>query len=335
MTTREAWLRTQCALDRAGAEQAVAYVRAGKASLGVGSDRYDHGRRALLRRRRAACSSILHTPFGARINRAWGLALRKRFCRSFNFELQAAATDDGIVISLTEQHAFPLEMLFELREAASVEDDARAGPAGRADVRRPLALERLARARDPALRGRQKSPAANSCACAPTICWRRVFPDQAACQKTHRADSHARPRARPRNDRQLPARSDGHSTACIERAASESKTGEIRTLAVDTTEPSPFCARDPQRQAYAYLDDAPLEERRTRAVTLRARPARRRDASGLLDPEAIAKSPNRRGRWCATPTSCTTPCSRWSRCRRSPDGRHGSTSWSRSAAQRR
>ena len=64
---------------------------------------------------------ILHSPFGARINRAWGLALRKRFCRSFNFELQAAATDNGIVISLGEQHSFPLDVVFEFREAGECE----------------------------------------------------------------------------------------------------------------------------------------------------------------------------------------------------------------------
>src|SRR5947209_19114247 len=65
---------------------------------------------------------VIHASFGARINRAWGLSLRKRFCRSFNFELQAAATDNGIVISLGEQHSFPLELVFEFLNAANVED---------------------------------------------------------------------------------------------------------------------------------------------------------------------------------------------------------------------
>ena len=64
---------------------------------------------------------VIHAPFGARINRAWGLALRKRFCRSFDFELQAAATDDGIVLSLGEQHSFPLEDIFEFLHPATVE----------------------------------------------------------------------------------------------------------------------------------------------------------------------------------------------------------------------
>ena len=65
---------------------------------------------------------VLHAPFGARINRAWGLALRKRFCRSFNFELQAAATDNGIVISLAEQHSFPLDVIFQFLNTDTVED---------------------------------------------------------------------------------------------------------------------------------------------------------------------------------------------------------------------
>ena len=92
----ELLLERECGLDRSGAEQAVAYVRAGKPMLGVvPTDRTWSPSASSMKA--AACSSILHAPFGARINRAWGLALRKRFCRSFNFELQAAATDNGIV----------------------------------------------------------------------------------------------------------------------------------------------------------------------------------------------------------------------------------------------
>ena len=127
---------------------------------------------------------ILHTPFGARINRAWGLALRKKFCRSFNVELQAAATDNGIVISLTEQHAFPLEVVFEYVKSASVEDTSDASAADGADVRRALALERDARAGDPALARRPQGAAATSCACAPTICWPRVSPTPPRAART-------------------------------------------------------------------------------------------------------------------------------------------------------
>ncbi len=64
---------------------------------------------------------VLHAPFGSRITRAWGLALRKRFCRTFNFELQAAATDNGLVLSLSDQHSFPLELVFAFLKSSTVE----------------------------------------------------------------------------------------------------------------------------------------------------------------------------------------------------------------------
>src|SRR5438132_1855671 len=104
-------LRSECGLERRGAEQACAYVAAGRASLGtvptleasVAERFFDEG---------GGMQLVLHTPFGGRLNRAWGLALRKRFCATFDFELQAAATDDGVVLSLGEQHSFPLESVF-------------------------------------------------------------------------------------------------------------------------------------------------------------------------------------------------------------------------------
>ena len=118
-TTASEWLKRECGLDEAGARQAVAYVRAGVAALGalpssdtvVAERFFDEA---------GGMQLVLHAPFGSRINRAWGLALRKRFCRTFNFELQAAATDNGIVISLSDQHAFPLELVFEFLNAATV-----------------------------------------------------------------------------------------------------------------------------------------------------------------------------------------------------------------------
>ena len=111
---------------------------------------------------------VIHAPFGARINRAWGLALRKRFCRSFNFELQAAATDNGIVISLGEQHSFPLDIVFEFLRPDTVEEVLTQAAAARPHVHRPLALERFARARHPALSGRAQGAAADSAHARPT-----------------------------------------------------------------------------------------------------------------------------------------------------------------------
>src|SRR5437899_12261484 len=110
----------ECRLDAAGATQSIQYILEGRAVLGdvptqstvIAERFFDEG---------GGMQLVVHAPFGARINRAWGLSLRKRFCRTFNFELQAAATDNGIVISLGEQHSFPLGLAFEFLNTATVE----------------------------------------------------------------------------------------------------------------------------------------------------------------------------------------------------------------------
>src|SRR5438552_1995041 len=113
------WLKEECGLDDAGAEQAIEYVLQGRAVLGavptqqtiIAERFFDEA---------GGMQLVIHAPFGARINKAWGLALRKRFCRSFNFELQAAATDNGLNIALAEQHSFPLADVFHLLTAETV-----------------------------------------------------------------------------------------------------------------------------------------------------------------------------------------------------------------------
>jgi ATP-dependent Lhr-like helicase len=166
-------LQDRCGLDRAGAEQVVAYVRAGVAALGVlPTDRCVVAERFF--DEAGGMQLIVHAPFGARINRAWGLALRKRFCRSFNFELQAAATDNGIVISLAEQHSFPLEVIFEFLSVDTVEavliqamlPSPMFGARWRWNASRALAVLRFA--------GAERCPRRFS-ACGPTTCWHRSF----------------------------------------------------------------------------------------------------------------------------------------------------------------
>ena len=103
---------------------------------------------------------VIHSPFGSRINRAWGLALRKRFCRKFNFELQAAATEDAIVLSLSTSHSFPLDEVARYLHSASVRDAADPGDARRADVRRAVALDGHDLARAAALSFGQEGAAA-------------------------------------------------------------------------------------------------------------------------------------------------------------------------------
>ena len=280
------WLIRDCALNEGGAQQAVAYVRAGKAMLGaVPTDRtivaerfFDEG---------GGMQLVLHTPFGARINRAWGLALRKRFCRSFNLELQAAATDNGFVLSLSDQHAFPLDIVFEFVKSASVEHVLTQAllPAPmfaarwRWNAARALAILRFS--------GGRKVP--------PQLLRMRaddllaaVFPDQAACPENLtgpiRIPDHILVRETIDNCLREAMDVDG-----LLEILHSVENGTIATAAIDTPEPSVFCHEILNANPYAYLDDAPLEERRARAVQLRRTTSDDVDGAGLLDPAAIAE----------------------------------------------
>jgi ATP-dependent Lhr-like helicase len=281
-----AWLMDECNVDRAGAEQCVAYVRAGKAILGaVPTDKkivaerfFDEG---------GGMQLILHTPFGARINRAWGLALRKKFCRTFNFELQAAATDNGIVLSLSDQHAFPLEIVFEYVKSASVEDTLTQalltapmfGARWRWNATRALAILRMRGGKKvaPQLQRMRADDLLASC-----------FPDAAACGENLtgpiRIPDHVLVRETIGNCLHEAMDLDG-----LIKVLRDVESGAIATHAVDTPEPSPFCHEILNANPYAYLDDAPLEERRARAVTLRRTIRSDVDGGGILDPAAIAE----------------------------------------------
>ncbi len=276
-----------CGLERGGADQAVAYVRAGKAVLGtVPTDT-----RVVAERffdEAGGMQLILHTPFGARINRAWGLALRKKFCRSFNLELQAAATDNGICLSLCDQHAFPLEIVWEYVKSASVETTLTQallaapvfGARWRWNATRALAILRMRGGKKvaPQLQRMRAEDLLASC-----------FPDAAACAENLtgpiRIPDHVL--VRETIDNCLREAMDVDGLIGVLRAIER---GAITTAAVDTPEPSPFCHEILNANPYAYLDDAPLEERRARAVTLR-RTTRTdaEDGAGVLDPAAIVE----------------------------------------------
>ncbi|MEO9098640.1 MAG: DEAD/DEAH box helicase [Candidatus Baltobacteraceae bacterium] len=282
-----AMLGHDCGLDRAGAEQALAYVRAGKAALGVvptcttivAERFFDEG---------GGMQLILHAPFGARINRAWGLALRKRFCRSFNLELQAAATDNGIVISLSEQHAFPLDAVFEFLNTASVEyvltqamlPAPMFGARWRWNATRSLAILRFNG-------GRRVAPQIVRMRADDLMA--AVFPDQAACPENLsgpiRIPDHVL--VRETIDNCLHEAMDLEGLVDVLGALER---GELRTVAVETPTPSAFSHEILNANPYAYLDDAPLEERRARAVQLRSvTGSNAADGIGLLDQAAIAE----------------------------------------------
>ena len=283
-----AFLIRECGLDRSGAEQAAAYVRAGAAALGavpsirtlVAERFFDEG---------GGMQLVLHAPLGAAVNRAWGLALRKRFCRSFNVELQAAATDNGIVISLSEQHSFPLEVVFRFLHPETVEEVLTQamlpapmfGARWRWNASRALAVLRFAGGRKvppPLLRMRSDDLLA------------AVFPDQVACQENLAGD--IRIPDHPLVDETI--RDCLHEAMDLDglRAVIAGiEQGTIATRAVDTAEPSPLGHEILNANPYAFLDDAPLEERRARAVQLRRTLGEDGGEVGALDAEG-----DRRGR---------------------------------------
>jgi ATP-dependent Lhr-like helicase len=278
------FLMRECALDRRGAEQAVDYVVAGKAMLGamptdttiIAERFFDEA---------GGMQLVLHAPFGARINRAWGLALRKRFCRSFNFELQAAATDNGIVISLSEQHSFPLEIVFEFLRSATVGDVLTqallAAPMFTArwrwNVTRALAVLRF--------QGGSKVP--------PPIQRMRsddllaaVFPDQAACAENLTGEIRV-PNHPLVNETIANCLHEAMDLEGLKRLLDGIAEGTIRTVAIETPEASPFSHEILNSNPYAYLDDAPLEERRARAVQMRRTLPDLAEGMGALDAAAI------------------------------------------------
>jgi len=281
------WMKEQCGLDDAGAEQAVEYILAGRAVLGavptqnriVAERFFDEA---------GGMQLIIHAPFGGRINKAWGLALRKRFCRSFNFELQAAATEDGLNISLGEQHSFPLADVFHFlapESAAGVlEQAALVSPIfatrWRWDATRALALPRFRNGKKIPLQI-QRMRADDLLAA--------VFPDAAACQDNLEGDIHVpdHPLIREVMKDVLTQALDLEG---LERVLRGIRNGSIRCIAVDTPAPSPFSHEILNANPYAYLDDAPLEERRARAVSLRrVLPETVLSEIGRLDPAAIAQ----------------------------------------------
>ncbi|HWY41089.1 MAG TPA: DEAD/DEAH box helicase [Chthoniobacterales bacterium] len=231
---------------------------------------------------------VLHSPFGNRINRAWGLALRKRFCRSFNFELQAAATDDSIVISLGTQHSFPLEEVFRYLNSKTVRDllvqallDAPMFTIRwRWNATRSLAVPRF-RGGAKLAAPLQRMESENLLAA--------VFPDQLACLEHIVGDREIpdHPLVKQTIDDCLTEAMDIDGLEAVLRKI---ENGEIRCIARDLPEPSPLASEILNARPYAFLDNAPLEERRTQAVyTRRASQRNGRDGLGILDAAAIEK----------------------------------------------
>lgn len=260
------WLRQECGLNDAGAEQLVEYLIAGRAILGVVPSQntvvaerfFDES---------GGMQLVIHAPFGGRINKAWGLALRKRFCRSFNLELQAAATDDGLNISLAEQHSFPLADVFRFLNIASVqhvlEQAVLASPIFTArwrwDASRALLLLRFQG-------GKKVAPQIQRMRADDLLA--SVFPDAAACQENIPGDMNIPDHPLVR-EVMKDALTEAMDLEGLQRILAKIAAGGIRCVAVDTPVPSQFSHEILNANPFAYLDDAPLEERRARAVEMR------------------------------------------------------------------
>ena len=285
-TTRQAaleWLVSETGLGAGGAEQLIAYLAAGRQVLGV----IPTQETLVLERffdESGGMQLVLHAPFGSRVNKAWALALRKRFCRQFNFELQAAATEDALLLSLGPQHSFPLADVFRYLHPESVRDilvqaflDAPVFQTRwRWNATISLAVPRNRGGRKVAPQLQRMQADALMAA---------VFPDAAACLENIPGD------------RELPDHPLVNQTVrdCLEEAMdltglqevlARIHRGEVTCVSRDTPEPSVFCNDIINARPYAYLDDAPLEERRTRAVQTRRAGATAHDV-GALDQSAI------------------------------------------------
>ncbi len=280
------WAVTECALDEACAAQLVAYLAESVALLGtlptqsqvVAERFFDES---------GGMQLVVHAPFGGRINRAWGLALRKRFCRTFDFELQAAATDDGLVLSLGDQHSFPLANIFELVRSHNVEEAlvqaALVSPMfanrWRWNATRSLALLRFSGGKKVPL-NLQRMRAEDLLAA--------VFPAQVGCQDNHGGAPIEPPDHPLVNETLANCLHEAMDLDGLRQVLAAIESGAITTLAVDTPAPSPLSHEILNANPYAFLDDAPLEERRARAVSLRRVDPELAGGLGALDPEAIA-----------------------------------------------
>ncbi len=279
-------LQQECSLVESGARQMVDYVRATRDGLGVVPSDTD----VVFERffdDSGGMQLVVHAPFGARVNRAWGLALRKQFCTTFDFELQAAANDDAILLSAGPQHSWPLAEAFSWvnpRNASTlVEKSIFYIPLfptrWRWNASRSLAIARQRNGkRVPPFLQRMRGDDLMAA----------IFPAQVGCQEHLDA-----PLSLPDHPLMRQTRDDCLYEAMdvrgLEDVLTRIEDGGVRLHAVDTVEPSPMAHEIVSGRPYTYLDDAPIEERRTRAVTLRRTlPDSARDLAAL-SPDAIAR----------------------------------------------
>jgi ATP-dependent Lhr-like helicase len=281
------WLCRDTGLPRAAAEQLVAYLADARRALGALPTQH-----TLIVERffdeSGGMQLVLHAPFGSRVNKAWGLALRKRFCRQFNFELQAAATEDAVLLSLGPQHSFPLADVFRYLHPATAKDVLVQALLDAPVFQTRWRWNTTVALAVPRRRGANKMPAQLQRMLADDL-MAAVFPDAAACLENIPGD------------RQIPDHPLVSQTVrdCLQEAMDYEglavvlgrvHAGGVRLVSRDTVEPSPLAHEVLNARPYAFLDDAPLEERRAHALYARraTAPATTSDPRAL-DAAAIAR----------------------------------------------
>jgi len=280
------WIEEACGVDNEVAAMLVRYLAAARASLG----HVPTLERIVLERffdDSGGMQVVVHAPYGGRMNRALGLALRKRFCATFDFELQAAASDDSVLLSLGPQHSFPLEDVPRFLASATVEEVLR-----RAALLAPMFQVRWRWNLNRALsvlrfKGGRKNPAPIQRLESDDI-MAAVFPALVACQ-----ENAAGPIEIPDHPLVRQTLYDCMHEAMdvdgLHTLVSSLERGEVTVTCRDTVEPSVLAHEIINSKPYTFLDDAPLEERRSRAIsTRRGLPVEARDLAAL-DPDAIAR----------------------------------------------
>ncbi|MEJ5207910.1 DEAD/DEAH box helicase [Denitratimonas sp. CY0512] len=281
------WLCGELRIDARAARELAEYLLHAQIALGFLPTQKELGIERFFDES-GAMQLIIHSPLGSRINKAWGLALRKRFCRSFNFELQAAATEDNIVLSLSTSHSFPLDDVGRFLHSASARevlvqallDAPLFGVRWRWNATTALALPRMSG-------GKKIAPQIQRMRSEDLL--GTVFPDQVACLENIVGERQIPDHplvAQTLHDCLHEAMDVDGFLALLQRL----EAGEVRIHARDLTAPSPLAAEVLSARPYAFLDDAPLEERRTRAVQQRRYiDPQQADDLGRLDAAAIAK----------------------------------------------
>lgn len=279
------WLMKEVGIKEEAADQLVTYLATAKAALGV----LPSQDKLVLERffdEAGDMHLVVHSPFGNRLNRGWGLALRKRFCKKFNFELQAAATEDAIILSLGSTHSFPLEEVFNYLKSRTVREILVQAllDSPMFEIRwrwnASIALAVLRRRA-----GERVAPQLQRMASEDLVAL--VFPDQLACFENIQGEREV-PDHPLVNQTIHDCLTEAMDINLLEKILTRIEKNEIELVAKDLREPSPLSQEILNARPYAFLDDAPLEERRTRAVTNRRwlDPAEAKDL-GKLDKRAI------------------------------------------------